>query len=396
MLLALALYASTAHAASPPDSVERRASSTRTRRTTTSSCWGVKARMARGENLPRPRVTLRRCGAAVKGPGYAAISLSPKPRNERRGASSLGGGSLTVRQPRHVLVAGQAQDPFRRRRGHRRNPHGRGPPPERARPAHRNRFDSPRDLPRHRRPQARRPPLARMRVTNGRSSGAIRRSTRRADSSHCEDTFTSKTSVPEWDRQFRLVRVHHEHREELGRLRLAGIGTDAVAVAGQLGEALSRLVGRHRSVVDLTADRPLKHGRVDEGGFGMRVARRVAARAVFDEHALDALAGNVRQLVLVDEGHLGVRRLRRIGEDAAERQGGDKQRTEDAFHGALSFGWRMQDQALACERRSHSSKPMRLRRASPNGTSERSSTRPPQYRAPGSRTTSRGSPTAFR
>jgi hypothetical protein len=26
-----------------------------------------------------------------------------------------------------------------------------------------------------------------------------------------------------------------------------------VAVAGQLGEALSRLVGRHRSVIDLTA-----------------------------------------------------------------------------------------------------------------------------------------------
>src|SRR2546427_2346376 len=39
-----------------------------------------------------------------------------------------------------------------------------------------------------------------------------------------------------------------------------------------------------------------------------RVARRVAARAVFDEHALYALAGNVRQLVLVDEGHLGVLR----------------------------------------------------------------------------------------
>src|SRR5437899_5653948 len=52
MLLALALYASTAHAASPPDSVGRPASSTRTRRTTTSSCWGVKARLARGENLP--------------------------------------------------------------------------------------------------------------------------------------------------------------------------------------------------------------------------------------------------------------------------------------------------------------------------------------------------------
>src|SRR5882724_6176975 len=54
------------------------------------------------------------------------------------------------------------------------------------------------------------------------------------------------------------------------------------------------------------------------------------------------------------------------------------------------------DQATACERRSHSSKPMRPRRTSPNGTSECCSTRPPKYRASGSRTTSRGSPTAFR
>src|SRR5262245_48476597 len=128
----------------------------------------------------------------------------------------------------------------------------------------------------------------------------------------------------------------------------------------------------------------------------MRVAGRVAARPVFDEHALDALAGNVRQLVLVDEGHLGVLRIRRICEDAAERQGGGKQRTEDAFHGALSFGWQMRDQAAARERRSHSSKPIRPRRASPNGTSECVSTRPPKYRASGSRTTLRGSPTAFR
>ncbi len=54
------------------------------------------------------------------------------------------------------------------------------------------------------------------------------------------------------------------------------------------------------------------------------------------------------------------------------------------------------DQAADRERRDHSSKPMRPRRASPNGTSERSSTRPPKYRASGSHTTSRGSPTAFR
>src|SRR5262249_477901 len=108
----------------------------------------------------------------------------------------------------------------------------------------------------------------------------------------------------------------------------------AVAVAGQLGPALSGLVDRHRSVVDLTADRPLKHGRVDEGGFGMRVTRRIAARAVFDEYALEALAGNLRPPGPVGQGHLGGLRLQGLREDAAERQGGDKQRTEDAFHGA--------------------------------------------------------------
>src|SRR5689334_22159780 len=109
------------------------------------------------------------------------------------------------------------------------------------------------------------------------------------------------TLAPEWGRQFRVVRVHHEHCEELGRRRLAGIGADAVDVAGYLGEALSGRVGHHWRIVDLTADRPLKHGRVDEGGFGMRVSLRVAARGVLDEHTLDALAGAVRQLVLVDE-----------------------------------------------------------------------------------------------
>jgi hypothetical protein len=52
----------------------------------------------------------------------------------------------------------------------------------------------------------------------------------------------------------------------------------------------------------------------------------------------------------------------------------------------------VRDQAPGFERRSHSSKPRRPRRASPNGTGERSST----YRASGSLTTSRLSPTAFR
>ena len=55
----------------------------------------------------------------------------------------------------------------------------------------------------------------------------------------------------------------------------------------------------------------------------------------------------------------------------------------------------MRDQAFACERRSHSSRPMRPRRTSPSGTSDFSSTPPPKYRASGSLTTSRGSPIAF-
>jgi len=45
-------------------------------------------------------------------------------------------------------------------------------------------------------------------------------------------------------------------------------------VRGRLGELFLkarlgwREIGRYWSVVDLTADRPLKHGRVDVGGFG--------------------------------------------------------------------------------------------------------------------------------
>jgi len=54
-----------------------------------------------------------------------------------------------------------------------------------------------------------------------------------------------------------LVRVDDKHRQQLGRLRLAGIGADGVTVPGQLGEVLPDRVDRRRSVVDLAADRPL-------------------------------------------------------------------------------------------------------------------------------------------
>jgi hypothetical protein len=65
-------------------------------------------------------------------------------------------------------------------------------------------------------------------------------------------------------------------RREVG----LAIGRRLEIDTGQLGEALSGRIGCHRSVVDLTADRALKHGRVDEGGLGMGVTRQVAARAV--------------------------------------------------------------------------------------------------------------------
>src|SRR5262249_1553730 len=69
--------------------------------------------------------------------------------------------------------------------------------------------------------------------------------------------FSSGPSFLEWERQLLLARVDDEHRQQLGRLGLAGIGADGVTVAGQLGEALSGLVGRHRSVIDLAAERRL-------------------------------------------------------------------------------------------------------------------------------------------
>src|SRR5215469_17352828 len=122
----------------------------------------------------------------------------------------------------------------------------------------------------------------------------------------------------------------------------------------------------------------------------MKADLRVAARA--RRAPLDTLAANVRQRVLVDEGHLGVLRLRRIRKDAAERRRGDKQQTEDAFHEALSFGWRMRDQASARQRPSHSSKPMRptARLAQRSSESDRNRLRrPSRISAKGYRSISR-------
>ena len=80
-------------------------------------------------------------------------------------------------------------------------------------------------------------------------------------------TLPTTTSVPEWDRQFRLVCVDHEHREKLGRLGLAGIGADTVAT-GRPDVSTAVAVCLQTSV---TADTPRTSGRVLEGAIRSQV-----------------------------------------------------------------------------------------------------------------------------
>jgi len=61
------------------------------------------------------------------------------------------------------------------------------------------------------------------------------------------------TSVPEWDRQFRLVCVHREHREELGGLGLAGIGACSPTPRGATQLDFSITLGIQRRLTDQEA-----------------------------------------------------------------------------------------------------------------------------------------------
>jgi hypothetical protein len=65
-------------------------------------------------------------------------------------------------------------------------------------------------------------------------------------------------------RPFGLVRVHDANREKLGRLRVAGIGADAVAVApADRRKPPPAVQVVTVSVIDLTADRSLEHGPIN-------------------------------------------------------------------------------------------------------------------------------------
>src|SRR5215472_13090071 len=116
-----------------------------------------------------------------------------------------------------------------------------------------------------------------------------------------------------------------------------------MAVTGQLREALARSVGLHGTVVHLTGNRALEYRGVDKRRCRMRMALRMAAGTILDEHSLDALARNIRQLVLVHERDPRIGRLRSVGDGVSQRCRSEKQRAEESLH---DFGLRMRERAV--------------------------------------------------
>src|SRR5207244_11366024 len=105
-------------------------------------------------------------------------------------------------------------------------------------------------------------------------------------------------------RQFLLVRIDHEHGQQLSGFGLARVFANAVPVTGHLGEALPRAIRNDRSIIDRTSDGSFENGCVDKSRLWMRVGWRRTSGAVFDEHTLDTFARHIWQSVLVDERDL--------------------------------------------------------------------------------------------
>src|SRR5215813_12320863 len=183
--------------------------------------------------------------------------------------------------------------------------------------------------------------------------------------------------------------VFDQHHQEFGRLRTACVPINDMNIVGAFIEGLSRRQGYLLSTLDLHHDGAFQH--VDHRMGIVSVDRaRPPGRMLHDDHQ-HFLAGILRKIFRHKRRDLGLLSHRRAGHEAEQNHG-----NECGPHGASLGSGVRQDRAFAGERRSHSSRPIRPRRASPNGTRERSSTRPPQYLAWGSSTTVRGSPTAFR
>src|SRR5206468_1693534 len=65
-------------------------------------------------------------------------------------------------------------------------------------------------------------------------------------------------------RQFLLVRIDHEHGQQLSGFGLARILTNAVPVTGHLRETLPGAIRNDWPIIDRTSDGSLENGRVDE------------------------------------------------------------------------------------------------------------------------------------
>src|SRR5437870_6633281 len=65
-------------------------------------------------------------------------------------------------------------------------------------------------------------------------------------------------------RQFLLVRIDHEHGQQLSRFGLARVLTNAVPVTRHFGEALPGAIHNDRPIIDRTSDGSLENSRIDE------------------------------------------------------------------------------------------------------------------------------------
>ena len=88
-----------------------------------------------------------------------------------------------------------------------------------------------------------------------------------------------------------------------------------MTITWEFREILPGLVRGHGSIVDLTANRSLEHGCINEGGLGMDVRRRVAARPVFDQHqpALQRFFRPMHAQARMADAVADIRRHRGIG-----------------------------------------------------------------------------------
>src|SRR5262245_53425155 len=242
-----------------------------------------------------------------------------------------------------------------------------------------------------------------------------------APAGSCEQDLTPAWSIyPSLNgHERRRALVLDQDHQECRRLGRAGVPVHDMHIVGAFIEGLSWCQCDLLSTLHL-----LHHGALQDvhhrRGIVYVDRARPAGRMLDDDHQ-HFLAGMLRQIFRQELRDLRLLSHRRAGHEAEQHQRHACRRHRHLFRaspetpgcnaplgpvamsrtdgvsvGTVGQDPGMPDQARACERRSHASRPMRPRRASPNGTSERSSTRPPQYRAPGSRTTARGSPTAVR